>query len=128
MPKRIQMSRQKPWRADNPDAVIVARPTSLGNPYYVARCIDPSYGWRVVSTLKYHDAVGPTYPTKLAATEAAVQRFRAWAARQNPALFASARGRDVACWCPIGSPCHGDVILEFANATSIHSLPKEGDA
>lgn len=25
MPKRIQMTRQKPWRADHPDAVIVAR-------------------------------------------------------------------------------------------------------
>jgi hypothetical protein len=31
MPKRIQMSRQRPWRADNPDAVIVARPTKIVN-------------------------------------------------------------------------------------------------
>ena len=26
-PKRIQMSRQHPWRAENPDAIIVARPS-----------------------------------------------------------------------------------------------------
>lgn len=37
-PKRIQMSRQKPWREDNPDAVIVARPGKWGNPFaYRAR-------------------------------------------------------------------------------------------
>lgn len=34
-PKRIQMSRQRPWRADNPDAVIVARPSKWGNPFRV---------------------------------------------------------------------------------------------
>ncbi len=27
-PKRIQMSRQHPWRAENPGAVIVARPSA----------------------------------------------------------------------------------------------------
>lgn len=36
-PKRIQMSRQRPWRAENPDAVIVARPSAWGNPYRVER-------------------------------------------------------------------------------------------
>lgn len=35
MPKRIQMTRQRPWRADHPDAVIVARPTDFGNPWAV---------------------------------------------------------------------------------------------
>jgi len=25
------------------------------------------------------------------------------------------RGRDVACWCAPGRPCHGDVLLEVAN-------------
>lgn len=25
MPKRVQMTRNKPWRKDNPDAVIVSR-------------------------------------------------------------------------------------------------------
>ena len=23
-------------------------------------------------------------------------------------------GRDVACWCPLDEPCHGDVLLELA--------------
>jgi hypothetical protein len=24
-------------------------------------------------------------------------------------------GRDLACWCPPGEPCHADVLLEVAN-------------
>nr|DAD76856.1 MAG TPA: protein of unknown function (DUF4326) [Siphoviridae sp. ctz7e2]DAQ92450.1 MAG TPA: protein of unknown function (DUF4326) [Caudoviricetes sp.] len=26
------------------------------------------------------------------------------------------RGRDIACWCPLDMPCHGDVLLDIANA------------
>jgi hypothetical protein len=25
-------------------------------------------------------------------------------------------GKDLACWCPLGQPCHADVLLELANA------------
>jgi hypothetical protein len=25
------------------------------------------------------------------------------------------RGKNLACWCKIGSPCHADVLLEMAN-------------
>jgi hypothetical protein len=25
------------------------------------------------------------------------------------------RGKDLACWCRPGDPCHADVLLEFAN-------------
>ncbi|MCW2756994.1 MAG: hypothetical protein JWO46_740 [Nocardioidaceae bacterium] len=24
-------------------------------------------------------------------------------------------GHDLACWCPVGTPCHADVLLELAN-------------
>ena len=42
MPKRVQMTRNKPWRADNPDAVIVDRRSKWGNPFLLAgrnRCL-----------------------------------------------------------------------------------------
>ncbi len=26
------------------------------------------------------------------------------------------RGKDLVCWCREGSPCHGDVLLELADA------------
>ena len=25
------------------------------------------------------------------------------------------RGHDLMCWCPLGSPCHANVLLEMAN-------------
>lgn len=25
------------------------------------------------------------------------------------------RGKNLGCWCKIGAPCHGDVLLEIAN-------------
>lgn len=33
MPTRVQMTRQRPWRHEHPDAVIVARPSKWGNPF-----------------------------------------------------------------------------------------------
>jgi hypothetical protein len=27
-------------------------------------------------------------------------------------------GHDLACWCPLDSPCHADILLEQANAAS----------
>jgi hypothetical protein len=35
------------------------------------------------------------------------------AARQE--VVAELRGLNVACWCRVGEPCHGDVLLEIAN-------------
>ena len=28
----------------------------------------------------------------------------------------SLRGKDLACWCKPGEPCHADVLIELANA------------
>lgn len=25
------------------------------------------------------------------------------------------RGKNLACWCKVGTPCHGDVLLAIAN-------------
>ena len=26
------------------------------------------------------------------------------------------KGKDLACWCKVGEPCHGDVLLRYANS------------
>ena len=130
-PKRIQMSRQHPWRVDNPNAVIVARPSQWGNPFRVG----DNYLWLHTNT-----RLGWPLPTSREAGKydygltvercpdraTAVQWFRAWmttclttsvdaaAERADLTLLA---GRDLACWCPLDQPCHADVLLEIANAT-----------
>jgi hypothetical protein len=30
-------------------------------------------------------------------------------------------GRDLMCWCPVGAPCHGDLLLQIANPSSAGS-------
>jgi len=114
---RIQMSRQTPWRAANPDAVIVARPSRWGNPFSAARCYDRRL-WAVHSDLS-DDAVGPRVFSKLHATELAVLRFAKYARlrlKKEPEWLVELRGHDLACWCKPGHPCHADVLLELANA------------
>jgi hypothetical protein len=51
----------------------------------------------------------------------AVAEFRAWCYRPEQAAYRERarpelRGFDLACSCPQGWPCHGDVLLEIANA------------
>lgn len=32
-----------------------------------------------------------------------------------PDDFSELKGKDLACWCKEGEPCHGDILLELAN-------------
>lgn len=125
-PKRIQMTRQKPWRADNPDAVIVDRRTRWGNGAAVVRpatkadrtSLMPHARW-AVDGRNFHGI----YLDRAEAAADAVMLFReaaddvarhlsdeAWERELAPL-----RGRDLACWCPLDQPCHADVLLELAN-------------
>lgn len=120
-PKRIQMSRQHAWRADNPDAVIVARPSRWGNPFPVAE-----YGLNLALEL-YRQALGGGWsPSLLDQSEpdeywdlvySRTKEFRRRLGGGDVKWFARYElgGRDLACWCPLDQPCHADVLLELAN-------------
>ena len=113
-PKRIQMSRQHPWRAENPDAIIVARPSKWGNPFTVAGALTAGFA-----------------DTKEGARKVAVDAFRdwldgdTWAAGSTPewdfrrlrflADLSEIAGHDLLCWCPLDQPCHADVLLKLAS-------------
>lgn len=93
MPKRIRLSRTRGWRLPE-GAVVVSRPTRWGNPYAVG---DPGVPDRATAVRRYRELLA---------------RDDALRARARDAL----RGRDLACWCPPDGPCHGDALLEVANA------------
>ncbi len=66
--------------------------------------------------------VGVAYRgTMTTSAEHAVARYQEWlkgpyAGDQVPAWAKTAlRGKNLACWCAIGSPCHADILLELAN-------------
>lgn len=125
-PRRIQRRRVRGWRM--PDgAVYVGRPTRWGNPYSVGGfvVIHADHGTEAGLT---HDLEGTLGIT----VDQAVDGFRDLMALRLATppydndwedeyhgrwtrLVESLRGRDLACWCPLDSPCHADVLLELAN-------------
>ncbi len=84
-----------------PNTVNVSRPGKFGNPY------------KVTEDRSQTDAVAA---------------FRLWlmvdnynagkAAEKQQILLAlhELKGKDLACWCREGAPCHADVLLELANS------------
>lgn len=112
MPERIQLSRKRGWRMPD-NTVNCARPGKWGNPFHVGK-------------------EGPLGRTAVD-NEGAVGFFKAMladtalrAAAGYPLDLSELRGKNLACWCPLHSVCHADVLLELANLTDISALPGEG--
>lgn len=103
MPIRIQLSRAKGWRMP-PNTVKVDRSTRYGNPYRVGEPLMIFGGEQVVEVI---DA---------ASAEQTVAAFRASANPHRNSLKTLLGGKNLACWCKPGAPCHADVLLELANA------------
>lgn len=110
-PVRIQRKRERGWRKP-PNTVCVTRGCKWGNRFVVnpdlprgAKVdVDPRIGSFLVSV-----------PT----AQEAVKRFEDFL-RDSPDLVEKARaelrGKNLACWCNVGEPCHGDVLLRVANS------------
>lgn len=121
--ERVQLSRRKGWRMPA-DTVKVSRPGKFGNPFPVKKATSTTMGvasdvW-IVGTWE-----GPALWIKNSeaeAVEVAVAAYRVWINQPaQSALLVAARdelrGKNLACWCRAGSPCHADVLLEMANAS-----------
>lgn len=90
MPSRVQVKRKKGFRLPA-NTVYVGRPTKWGNPF----------------------RPGPDLTrTRM------IAKYRAYL-RRKPELMKALpelRGKNLACWCKPGDPCHADVLLKLANA------------
>ncbi|CAN5648822.1 DUF4326 domain-containing protein [soil metagenome] len=112
MPERIQLSRAKGWRMPE-NTVNVSRPGKWGNPHRVWR---DGGQWLVTSRGCSHQPVA----NQTEGIALAVAKFRADCLQALP-FYGSAtallelRGKNLACWCKPGTPCHADVLLEVAN-------------
>lgn len=94
-PHRVQLRRTKGWRKPD-NTVVVARPGRWGNPFGVGDLATwPSGTWRRLTA------------------QQAVDSYRLYATRWLDVT--ELRGKNLACWCPLDSPCHADVLLELAN-------------
>jgi len=84
------------------NTVYVGRPTKWGNKFVVGEKMNV---WGLWITLT---------------PKSAVWWFR-WSCGNLPDwkinnIKNELRGKDLACWCKEGEPCHADVLLEIANA------------
>lgn len=131
MPERIQMSRQRPWRAEHPDAVIVDRSTRFGNPIRITpERIDGRKMFRVHGSVNDRHG-GPAYANLDTARHFAAKFFE-WDLLNGllpdyptvPEIREALRGRDLACWCSIRRHrnglyewgyCHADALITVAN-------------
>jgi hypothetical protein len=94
MPKRIQRKRTKGWKMPR-NTVYVGRPTKWGNPYRPKK--------------------GQSAEQCVALYRELVTERNIWTEPNQHAADRELRGKNLACWCKIGEPCHADVLLELAN-------------
>lgn len=82
-----------------PNTVKVDRSTKFGNPFPVGEKLWAECGILIEPPL-------------------AVALFKTYLPFRNQLVATikkELRGKNLACWCKIGAPCHGDVLLEIAN-------------
>lgn len=125
VPQRIQLSRRRGFRLqavslalNGLPAMKVTRPGAFGNPYRV----EEGSGWWWCMLDREN---GLTFQTKEAASRQAVVLY-AEKVEADPTLKAlikrELRNHNLACTCPLDDaygrrfPCHGDRLLELANA------------
>lgn len=102
-PIRVQLSRRKGWRMPE-NTLKVDRSTPFGNPFPIAFAME----W-------LHIDEGE-------AREQTITWFADWLDHKLDAEgrdvrpdLSLLRGKNVACWCRLNLPCHGDILLDRAN-------------
>ena len=100
-----------------PNTVSVTRPGPWGNPFKLGKNLCTGRG------LDYREE-------KIDTPEIATRAFRAMLDKpdrnypSNSALVHHLRGKNLACWCAIGQPCHADVLIELANIATPPAEPR----
>ncbi len=136
-PHRVRLSRAKGWRMPE-NTVKVDRTTKWGNPFNFkapAHCWTAlAYGCRgdpagrhVASILAFREWLKVGKPMLLTGCGLYAQKVRKKLAiatgpevafavpPTREQIVAGLRGKNLACWCKLGAPCHADVLLELAN-------------
>ncbi|RWB85962.1 MAG: DUF4326 domain-containing protein [Mesorhizobium sp.] len=106
-PVRLRLSRAKGFdlqalsiATNGLPAINVARPTKWGNPFRVGMLDQRTGGTMDADT--------------------AVERYLSKLLRHGREVEVAhdLRGKNLACWCRPGQPCHADILLEIANSSN----------
>jgi hypothetical protein len=111
LPARIQRRRARGWRMP-PGAIYVGRPTRFGNPFTVS---DALAGDPTLTETEAQERCARLFALwvtgEIHLTDPDLTDRRAWILEHLGRLA----GRDLACWCPTGRPCHADMLIDIAN-------------
>jgi len=112
-PVRLQLSRRKGFDLQahstsitGLEAVHVGRPGPWGNPFIVGKHGDAAYCVDLYKAL-----LAGLLRVGADPDVGALERTRRFVSENVKEL----RGKNLACWCRPGAPCHADVLLEVAN-------------
>jgi len=83
-----------------PNTVKVCRPGKWGNPYKIGDDVPGLAGQK----MDREDVVHWHYIAVIN-----------WSKEKAAESVKDLRGKNLACWCAAGKPCHADVLLELAN-------------
>lgn len=136
-PRRIRLSRTKGWRMPE-NTVKVDRTTRWGNPFNLKAaehcwtalacgCKGDPAGRQAASVILFREWIEEGKACTIQDCGLYIQTVeKCTPLSTSPAIDAPPppslaeirehlRGRNLACWCKIGDPCHADVLLELAN-------------
>ncbi len=132
-PIRLRLSRAKGFdlqaisiAANGLPAANVARPSRFGNPV-------TKQDFLYLQSILVANGMKPLEGTW---QQHAVKCFDAWIGGEIPELgtpptineIAEAlRGKNLACWCKPGEPCHADVLLALASRPLCEEISSRGD-
>jgi hypothetical protein len=126
--QRIQRKRLKGWKMP-PNTVYVGRGSKWGNPFRVVQYSDGKWAVKCDSDERQAEILTSTcrfaYDTKQEAQADAVRCYAIHLGSLKEGswndFFVSEmidvklRGKNLACWCAPGDPCHADLLLKIAN-------------
>lgn len=107
-PERLTLSRAKGYKL-RPGARKVDRSTPFGNPFRTgihgnAEACVSRFRDLLTGLVRMYPVPCPAYLEQVEARDRILERLD------------ELRGKDLACWCKPGAPCHADVLIELANA------------
>ena len=110
-PIRIQRKRTKGFKMPE-NTVYVGRPSKWGNPFKVG-LNQNSFG-----SIFNKKECDPNFYKKSADVKHCVSRFEPYIhymIKSGQLNISELKGKNLACWCKIGEPCHADILLKLAN-------------
>lgn len=105
-PQRVQLRRAKGWKMPA-NTVKVDRTTKWGNPFLVTQQMTRE------QSIEHYEQMMAGKPVAAVGISVATQdEMRAVILAEVGEL----KGKNLACWCSLDGPCHGDVLLRLANS------------